>query len=332
MKKPQAVANLESAVVRLVRARGAIARIELARELKLVASTAGIYVDRLIERGYLVESVKAVRGLGRPPVMVELNPQGGRFIGVDFDARQVMAVAVDFAQQPLEQVRRTIPPRATTARVLAIIESLVAEVIGSRRRDVLGIGLAVPGPIDPEQGISREYKFIRDWHDVAIGPQIAARFQVPVHVENNLRSLALGELWCGQGRGLNHLVCLGIRSGIGSGIIADGKLLGGANNRAGEIGRWIYSPSAKSAARTIEDTVSLTAILAEAQQRLAGGEASTLGKPGDAPTVAELLAAAAAGDELALELVQQAARVHGWVAHQLAQLLDPQRVIVAGPL
>ena len=148
-KKPQAVANLESAVVRLVRAKGAIARIELARELKLVASTAGIYVDRLIERGYLVESVRAVRGLGRPPVMVELNPQGGRFIGVDFDARQVMAVAVDFAQQPLEQVRRTIPPRATTARVLSIIESLVAEVIGSRRRDVLGIGLAVPGPIDP---------------------------------------------------------------------------------------------------------------------------------------------------------------------------------------
>ncbi len=277
-------------------------------------------------------------------MLVELNPGGGRFIGVDFDARQVMAVAVDFAQRPLEQLRRTIPPRATTARVLSIIESLVAEMIGSRRRDVLGIGLAVPGPIDPEQGVSREYKFIRNWHDVAIGPQMASRFQVPVHVENNLRSLALGELWCGQGRGLRHLVCLGIRSGIGSGIIVDGKLLGGANNRAGEIGRWIYPDDALfrqrpasttnvgARLRTIEDAASLTGILAEAQQRLAAGQTSALGKPGDSPTANELLAAVAAGDILAGELIRNAARVHAWIAQQLDQLLDPERVIVAGPL
>jgi predicted NBD/HSP70 family sugar kinase len=344
LKKPQAVADLESAVVRLVRAKGAVARIELSRELKLVPSTTGIYVDRLIQRGYLIESAKEARGLGRPPVLIELNPQGGRFIGVDFDARQVMAVSVDFSQRPLEQISRTIPPRATASRVLSIIEDLVAEIIGPRRREVLGIGLAVPGPIDPQRGVSREYKFIRDWHDVAVAPQISAWFQVPVHLENNLRSLALGELWCGQGRGLRHLVCLGIRSGIGSGVIIDGKLLGGARNLAGEIGRWIYpdavsladssalADSTRARPRTVEDEASLTGILAEARRRLAQGQKSALGKPGDAPSVAKLLAAAAEDDELAITLVRRAARVHGWIAYQLAQLLDPERVIVAGPL
>ncbi len=210
----------------------------------------------------------------------------------------------------------------------------MAEIVGTRRREVLGIGLAVPGPIDPQQGISREYKFIRDWHDVAVGPRIAARFQVPVHVENNLRSLALGELWCGQGRGLRHLVCLGIRSGIGSGIVIDGKLLGGARNLAGEIGRWIYPDPASLAAtelRTIEDLASLTGILAEARRQLAQDTKSSLGKPGHTPTVAQLLAAADS-DPLAESLMRQAARVHGWIAHQLAQMLDPERVIVAGPL
>src|SRR3954447_14121750 len=109
VKKPHAIVDLESAMVRLVRTHGAISRVALARELKLVASTAGIYADRLIESGYLVESKPVARGLGRPPVLVTLSPQKGRFIGVDVDARQSMSVALDFAQQPLEQRTRTIP-------------------------------------------------------------------------------------------------------------------------------------------------------------------------------------------------------------------------------
>ncbi len=116
IKKPHAIADLESAIVRLVSARGAISRSDLAKQLDMVASTAGIYADRLIEKGYLVESKPLTRGAGRPPVLISLNPRGGRFIGVDFDANHVLVVAVDLAQQPLAQVRRTIPPTARTER------------------------------------------------------------------------------------------------------------------------------------------------------------------------------------------------------------------------
>ena len=330
LKKPQAVVELESTLVAHVRLRGAVSRVELSRELKLVPSTAGIYVDRLIQSGHLLESSPKVgRGLGRPPVLLELNPRVGRFVGVDFDARQLMAVAVNFAQQPLERVRRTIPARASAVRVLQMIEESIAHVAGPRRRELLGIGLGVPGPIDADRGISRDYHFIRGWHDVPIGPRMAAHFGVPVFVENNLRSMALGELWCGQGRGLRNLVCLGIRSGIGSGIIVHGNLLRGANNLAGEIGRWSW-PSAEPA--TIEDVASLTAILMKAAQRLSQGEPSELGKPGSTPSVAGLLSAVAAGDRLALELCDEAADVHGWIVHQLSQLFDPQRIVVAGAL
>src|SRR5689334_18982976 len=101
LKKPRAVANLESSLMRTIKARGALSRIELARQHSLVASTAGLYVDRLIERGYLMESRKTTRSLGRPPVLLELNPAGGRFVGLDFDARQMMVASVDLAQQPI---------------------------------------------------------------------------------------------------------------------------------------------------------------------------------------------------------------------------------------
>ena len=211
----------------------------MAASSKLVPSTAGIYVDRLLAEGYLLETAVAARGLGRPPVALQLNPAAGRFVGVDFDARQIFATAVDFAQQPRAKVRRTIPARATVERVLAIIADAIAEVAGASRRDLLGIGLGVPGPVDAGRGVSLRYAFLRDWHEVPIGPRLAEQFQVPVSVENNLRSIALAELWSGQGRGLRNFVCLGVRSGIGSGIIVDGQLLRGANNLAGEIGRWV---------------------------------------------------------------------------------------------
>lgn len=337
VKKPQAVADLESEVVRLIRARGALSRIALARELKLVASTAGIYVDRLVERGFLMESALAARGVGRPPVLIELNPKRGRFIGIDFDARQVMAAAVDFTQQPLQRLRRTLPARANVERVLSTIEKLIDEAIGADKCEVLGIGLGVPGPIDAEQGVSRSYPFLRGWRDVPIGAQIRDRFGLPTFVENNLRSMALGELWCGPGRGVRHLVCLGIRSGIGTGIIVDGQLLAGAHNLAGEIGHWkcpegVQRTGAARKARTIEECASLTGILADAAAKLARGRKSLLGKPGETPTPAALVAAFRSGDALACELVGQAAQVHGWLVHQLATLFDPELVVLAGPL
>ncbi|HEX4128671.1 MAG TPA: ROK family transcriptional regulator [Pirellulales bacterium] len=319
IKKPQAVANLESALVRAVLAGGGLSRVELARELKLVPSTAGIYVDRLIEEGYLVESTRTTAGLGRPPVVIELNPKGGRFIGVDFDARQVLATSVDFAQQPLRELRRTIPARATTERVLTTIEECIVELAGTRRSDVRGIGLGVPGPTDPERGVSRYYHFIRDWRDVPVGPRIAEWFKLPVFVENNLRLMAMAELWCGHGRGLRNLVCLGVRSGIGTGVIVEGRLLHGASNLAGEIGRWTCPEHLTDADKpcTIEDVASLTALLNEYGR----------GKGNESPSVADLLA-----DGDARPRVERAARVHAWIVHQLASLLDPQRVVIASPL
>jgi predicted NBD/HSP70 family sugar kinase len=306
----------------------------------------GIYADRLIRGGYLVESGAAPRGLGRPPVLIELNPRGGRFIGVDFDARQIMTMSVDFAQHPLVEIRRTIPALATTERVLGTIEESIREVIGPRRDDVMGIGLGVPGPVDPDRGIALDYRFIRDWRNVEVKRRIAEAFEVPIFVENNLRSIALGEFWCGEGRGLRDLVCLGIRSGIGSGIIVGGRMLRGASNLAGEIRRWACPEDILPARdadgpsghrgdgppRTIEDVASVTAMLDEAGERLARGEASLLGKPGDLPGVAALLEAAGAGDPLARSIVERAAYIHGWIVHQLVLLLDPERVVIAGPL
>src|SRR6185437_16891224 len=104
-------ASLESDILKRVRAGNGISRVELARELGLSPSTAGVYVERLMERGYLTESARTTRDMGRPPKHLHLNPNGGEFIGVDFEARHIMATAVDFADKPLRRVHKLIGER-----------------------------------------------------------------------------------------------------------------------------------------------------------------------------------------------------------------------------
>src|SRR5580658_8011057 len=285
--KHETIAHLEGDLLRRVRAQEGLSRIELARSLNLAPSTVGIYVDHLIQEGFLSEGKRVGTEFGRPPTALGLNAQGGRFIGVDFEARNIMATAVDFSQKPLKQFHDTIAESDSVENILKKIEHAIREVTSNDPRRVLGIGVGVPGSIDPVHGIARQYKHIRGWNNIPLVERLTGRFSVPVFLENNIRSMALAELWFGQGRGLEDFICLGMRSGIGAGIIVDGHVYHGSNNLAGEIGDWPCD-----GASTLEEIASLRGIQAALNPR-GSGQAS----PGEEFGMAQLLKAAENGDE-----------------------------------
>lgn len=322
--KHQIVAGVEAELLKRLRTRGGLSRVELARELNLAPSTASIYVDRLVRDGFVMESHKADREMGRPPTLLVPNPRGGCFVGVDFEARSIMATAVDFSQQVLKQTRRAIRESDTVERILNRIEEVIRAVLDKRAGPLLGIGVGVPGTIDPESGIACGYDFIPGWKDVPLGGRLAKEFGVPIQLENNIRSMAMAELWFGQGRGLKNFVCLGARTGIGAGVIANGQLLCGEHGGAGQVGRWLPPRSgagngAKS--RTLEGTASLRAILAAASAAVK-----------DDLDFAALQTGAKSGNSKIIGVLKQAAELHGWAIHHLQLLFDPERVILVGPL
>jgi len=323
--KHQIVARVEAELLKRLRGRDGLSRVELARELQLAPSTAGIYVDRLLRDHFLIEGHKVDREQGRPPTLLSLNPDGGRFVGVDFEARSILATVVDFSQQVVKQSRRAIREGDSVERILVQIEEIIRTVIAGDNRPLLGIGVGVPGTIDPVEGIARGYAFIPGWKDVPLASRLAEAFGVPVHLENNIRSMAMAELWFGQGLGLRNFVCLGVRTGIGAGIIADGRLLRGEYGNAGQVGKWLApgvpATVTKSASHTLESVASLQAILAAATV--------ATGKELD---WSALRVAVEAGDRKILQVLEQAADFHGWAIHQLQLLFDPRRVIVVGPL
>ncbi len=329
--KHETIANIEGDLLRRVRAQDGLSRIELARSLNLAPSTVGIYVDHLIEEGFLSEGKRVGRDFGRPPTALGLNAQGGRFIGVDFEARNIMAIAVDFSQKPLKRFHDTIDQGDTVEHILEKIERAIHEVEEGDDRRLLSIGVGVPGVIDPVRGIARQYKHIRGWSNIPLAERLSARFSVPVFLENTIRSMALAELWFGQGRGLKNFICLGMRSGIGAGVMIDGQVYHGSHNLAGEIGDWPcalgHLDGDGPGLPTLEEIASLHGM----QSFLAASGTNAMHAELAANfSLTRLLQAAHEKDELILALLNRVAATLGLVSSQLNRAFNPSKIILAG--
>ncbi|HWW03359.1 MAG TPA: ROK family transcriptional regulator [Candidatus Acidoferrum sp.] len=339
-------AAIGSDILKRVRAHPGTSRIALSRNLKLAPSTVSNYVERLVTGGFLAESEKMDSESGRPPTALRLNPDGGQFIGVDFEARSIMATAVDFSARPLKQAHRDIQKSDSVPGIIRKIEQAILEVLPGNQERPLAIGVGVPGLVDPLKGIAVDYKYIEGWHNVALAAPLAKHFGVPVYLENTIRSMALAELWFGQGRGVRDWLCIGIRSGIGAGIVAGGQLQRGHSYQAGEIGRWRCPWPSRAAARLfangdsaaaapmaeLQEVASARAILATWARGRAAGARKAQGPGQPTPVFADLVRAVQQNDALALQIITAAAAMLSWAVSQLSLALNPSRVILAGQL
>jgi N-acetylglucosamine repressor len=319
--KHQIIAEVEADFLKRIRIHGGLSRVDLARKLRLAPSTAGIYADRLLKQGFLLEGEEVDRKYGRRPTLLTPNPRAGRFIGVDFEAHSLMTTVVDFSLQIVHRFRRTVPKGDSVERILKRIEEAIRTGIEGDNSPLLGIGVGVPGIIDTERGVASSYEFVSGWENVPVGQRLKETFNVPISVENNIRSMAMAELWLGQGRGLRNFVCLGIRTGIGVGIVINHELYAGSNGGAGEIGSWPNPVSVGPSAQTLEEAASLRAILEAASSAT-----------GRRMEITSLKAAIQLGDPRVQRVLEQAATVHAAICRQLQLLFDPERIIVVGPL
>jgi len=168
-----------------------------------------------------------------------------------------------------------------------------------------------------------------------------------VFLENNIRSMALAELWFGQGRGLEDLVCIGIRTGIAAGVVVGRRVLHGKHNLAGEVGDWLcpVAPIERRARgsnggncwacrqlQPLEEIASVPAILKGVQAAIERGRGTMLSRKKGEITLEALALAARRGDELVLEALESVAQTLGWVACQMDAMFNPQKIILAGSL
>ncbi len=321
--------SLPAQMVEAMRLQQPLSRVELSRQLAIAPSTAGIHVDRLLEQGFLRVASAPVSSPGRPPVVLELNPEAGQFIGIDLDSRSIRGVSVDFAQRLLRD--RTLPLKRT-ANANEVIEQIASTIedVRDQSRPLLAIGLGVPGIFDADRGVALHYAHIRGWTDLPLAERFANQFDVPVHLENNIRAMALAERWFGQGRDSQNYICVGVRSGIGAGVFVNGELFRGTHGLAGEIGRWPIPQSGCTA--VLEDVASISSLLQSATEAVVSGQKTSMQAVRQRVQWESFREAVQAGDKLACEILHAAARNLGTVLASLTLILDPEKILVAGPL
>ncbi|HWL69478.1 MAG TPA: ROK family protein [Geminicoccus sp.] len=221
-------------------------------------------------------------------------------------------------------------------KVVAQIAGLVARVRAEAGdTPVQGIGLSSPGPLDPFTGTVFTLPTFQGWQDVPLRALVAERTGLPVTLENDAASAAIGEWRFGAGKGVDSLVYVTVSTGLGGGVIVDGRLLHGRMGMAGHIGHMTLDPDGPRCGcgnpGCWEALASGTGLARIARERLAEGAASSLQDIAGRPVSAEdVVAAARAGDPLGVALIADEARWLGIGIVSLLHLFSPERVILGG--
>jgi len=222
------------------------------------------------------------------------------------------------------------------------IVTLVEKVLGqaaARGLNASGIGVGVPGVVDPASGhIGDEAAHVPDLQGQPLGSRLAERFGLPAFVDNDVNALALAEYVFGQGRGARSLVVLAPGTGFGTGIILDGRLVRGAHGFGGEFGHapikfdgrpcWCGGRgclAVYASGRGIAEAARERAGVERGSEllRLAGGDLGAI----TAPLVFQ---AASSGDPLATAVVEEACRALGAAIAVIVNGLNPEVVVITG--
>ena len=260
-------------------------------------------------------------------------------VGIDIGGTKLAAVVADKDGNILQKVRKPTESEKGPQHTVRLLLGMVDEVLGLgelNRKDISGIGVSCGGPLDTKTGIIYSPPNLPGWDALPLKDMIESEFHIPTIIENDANASALAEARFGGGRGYDYVLYMTMSTGIGGGIVANGKIYHGANDSAGEVGHQILLPdgplcgcgqygclealcSGPSIARRAQEAIGdqpHTRILALAEGHLNRVRSE------------HVLQAAREGDALAMALVEETAYYMGWGIANLVNILNPQIVLL----
>ncbi|OGO19182.1 MAG: hypothetical protein A2Z14_10305 [Chloroflexi bacterium RBG_16_48_8] len=258
-------------------------------------------------------------------------------IAVDFGGTHIRAAF--FPSEIVKPIRQTKIRTEAEEGPYAVIDRIERAIKSVAPADCEGlrIGIAAPGPLDPFQGIILSTPNLPGWDHIPLTKEISNRFNCPVVMNNDANLAALGEWKHGAGRGVDDLIYLTISTGIGGGVITQGRLLLGAHGLAGELGHMRVvqdGPLCGCGQRGhIESIASGLSIAKIARARLQAGEASVMGEiieDFNELNAEDIGKAAQKGDAFAISIIEDAGKAIGSHLASLVHAFNPARIILGG--
>lgn len=312
-------------VVQVLLRQGARSQAEIARGTGLSRTTVFNIVKEL-QAARLV-TLSEGSSNGRRVLEVAMDRSAGIAVGVDFGHRHLRMVLADLAHAVLAEASHELAlgHRADADIALAndTLDTLLAEA-GATRADVVGVGLGLPAPIDPETGQVGSSTILPGWVGVPAAEATWQQLGLPVAVDNDANLGALAEMTWGAGRGTEELVYVKASTGVGAGLVLHGRIYRGAAGTAGEIGHMTIDENGAvcrcGSRGCLESYAGANALLA--LLRPSYGELS----------LREVITAAQEGDQACRRVIADAGRYIGLAVANVCNLIAPALVVVGGDL
>ncbi len=330
---------LRQQVFEHVRAAGRAARADVTRALGISGGSVTTLTSDLIATGFLREvdsppTLVGQSGRGRPPVALEVVPEGRNVIGIKLADERHSAVLTDFAGNMLADATLPNPPiRKTLDQVLDEMAELMATLLanaGLSQSDVIAVGIGVPGLVDHQTGSIPWSPLLSD-RDLPVKAAFEARFGLPVHVDNDSNVLTLAELWFGAGRAMSDFAVVTIEQGVGMGMVLNNRLFRGTRGMGLELGHTkvqLDGALCRCGQRGCLEAYLADYALAREASTALGRNPRNMQSP--QAMLETLFGEAKAGNHAALTIFRRAGRYLSVGLSNVIQLFDPELIILSG--
>lgn len=316
-----------SNIIEILKTQGLKSRADLAVLTGLTPASITKLTKKLIDLDLLIESGVGVISGGRPPILLDINPHAGYILGINLSPNEIKGVLTDVNGTILFRdnfILENKGKKYILNNLFTLISSLMDNV---SREKILGIGIALNGMVDYENGVSifsPHYK----WKNFNLRAVVEEEFSLPVIIDNDVRAMALGEHKNGIGIDEDNFVVLNIGEGIGAGIILNNKLYRGEGYSAGEIGHITIeknSPHLCSCGKygCLEAIVGSKRILNHVENEKEKIYMKV-------PTIEKICELALDGDKFSINILEEIAENLGYALSFLVNLLNPKVIIIVG--
>jgi glucokinase len=262
-------------------------------------------------------------------------------VGLDMGGTNIRTAAVSRAGEVLLMLRAPARAKGTADETVANLAGQVLALQDAARRAGLGralaIGVAVPGPLNARTGVVYAAPHVKAWRSFPLRRKLEGMLKRRVVVENDANAWALGEFWRGAARGCKNVVLLTLGTGVGGGLIVDGKIVRGRTGMAGELGHICVEPDGMpcdcGAHGCLEAYVSASGLCGLIRKRLQLEEAQLPAEyldRGREFSARGLTRAARRGDPIAIDMFEIAGRHLGIAVASFVNTFNPEKVVIGG--
>ncbi|MBD3337289.1 MAG: ROK family protein [Candidatus Eisenbacteria bacterium] len=313
-----------------------MSRAEIVQHEKLSRSTVSEVVGELLPTGLIAEVGIGKSSGGRRPIILEFCDAAAVILGVEMGATHVTVVLTDLRGRVLAWRTRQHPVRSDPKGTRKLISNLCDDCLGeaASERPLIGIGMAVPSPVDPGRPDGLSEVVLPAWRGRIGLADLADRLGGILMVDNDANLGALAEHWWGAGRGIDDLAYIKVATGLGCGYVINGEIYRGSTGVAGEIGHLAIAPQGKECIcglrGCLATLIGSQALVERTAELLAANPGSVLA--GRTLTIRDIEDAALNGDALACQVVTEASEHLGVAVAGLLNLMNPAMVILGGDL